>query len=133
MALLAMVLIWQVTPEPSVSPPLTTATPNATPSAPIQFGTDKVCELGDFASTLILGLMVIAIESVMRFAQEIREIIEQSSDTKISDLHVWLLGLEARAAIAIVAGNASVTADIIRERLVQVHDVTHLTVALRCM
>lgn len=64
-------------------------------------------------------------------AQEIRDIIERSGDTKITDLHVWQVGPEARAAIVSVVGNASVTADMIRERLVPVHEVTHLTVELR--
>ncbi|MCQ3031397.1 CDF family Co(II)/Ni(II) efflux transporter DmeF [Pseudomonas syringae] len=64
-------------------------------------------------------------------AQEIRDIIEQSGDTKITDLHVWQVGPEARAAIVSVIGNASVTADMIRERLAPVHEVTHLTVELR--
>lgn len=64
-------------------------------------------------------------------AQEIREIIEQSGDTKITDLHVWQVGPEARAAIVSVVGNASVTADMIRARLAPVHEVTHLTVELR--
>ncbi|UXZ96548.1 CDF family Co(II)/Ni(II) efflux transporter DmeF [Pseudomonas phytophila] len=64
-------------------------------------------------------------------AQEIREIIEQSGDTKITDLHVWQVGPEARAAIVSVVGNASVTADMIRALLAPVHEVTHLTVELR--
>lgn len=64
-------------------------------------------------------------------AQEIRDIIEQSGDTKITDLHVWQVGPEARAAIVSVVGNASVTADMIRARLAPVHEVTHLTVELR--
>lgn len=64
-------------------------------------------------------------------AQEIREILEQSGDTKITDLHVWQVGPEARAAIVSVLGNASVTAEMIRERLVPVHEVTHLTVEFR--
>lgn len=64
-------------------------------------------------------------------AQEIRDIIEQSGDTKITDLHVWQVGPEARAAIVSVVGSASVTSDMIRERLAPVHEVTHLTVELR--
>lgn len=64
-------------------------------------------------------------------AQEIRDIIEQSGDTKITDLHVWQVGPEARAAIVSVVGNASVNADMIRARLAPVHEVTHLTVELR--
>lgn len=64
-------------------------------------------------------------------AQEIRDIIEQSGDTKITDLHVWQVGPEARAAIVSVVCNASVTADMVRARLAPVHEVTHLTVEFR--
>ena len=55
-------------------------------------GTGKVVDFGSFASALIFGVVAIAIESVERFAQEIREIIEQSGDTKITDLPVWQVG-----------------------------------------
>lgn len=101
----------------------------------IQYGFDsgKAGDLGGFASALIFGLLAISIgiESVVHFAQEIREIIEQSGDTKIIDLRVWQLGPEARVAIVSVVGNASVTADVIRERLVALHEVTNLTLELR--
>ncbi|QLG92931.1 CDF family Co(II)/Ni(II) efflux transporter DmeF [Pseudomonas yamanorum] len=63
--------------------------------------------------------------------EEIREILEASGDAKITDLHVWRVGPQARAAIVSVLGDASITADTIRERLAPVHEVTHLTVEYR--
>jgi len=64
-------------------------------------------------------------------AEEIREILEATGDAKITDLHVWRVGPQARAAIVSVLGDASITADTIRERLAPVHEVTHLTVEYR--
>ncbi len=64
-------------------------------------------------------------------ADEIREILEASGGAKITDLHVWRVGPQARAAIVSVLGDASITADTIRERLAPVHEVTHLTVEYR--
>lgn len=48
-------------------------------STQYSFGTGKVGDLGGFASALILVLLAISIsiEPVVRFAQAIREIIEQ--------------------------------------------------------
>src|SRR3546814_5538215 len=40
-------------------------------------------------------------------ADEIREVVEASGDTKITDLHVWQVGPEARAAIVSENGRAS--------------------------
>lgn len=64
-------------------------------------------------------------------AEEIRAILEASGDAKITDLHVWRVGPQARAAIVSVLGDARLTADTIRERLAPVHEVTHLTVEYR--
>jgi cation diffusion facilitator family transporter len=61
-------------------------------------------------------------------AEEIREILETHGDAQITDLHVWQIGPEARAAIVSVRTDAGVTADTIRERLAPVHEVLHLTV-----
>ncbi|KOX98803.1 CDF family Co(II)/Ni(II) efflux transporter DmeF [Pseudomonas nunensis] len=64
-------------------------------------------------------------------AGEIRELLESSGDVTISDLHVWQVGPEARAAIVSVVTAASVSADAIRERLSSVHELSHLTVEHR--
>jgi cation diffusion facilitator family transporter len=64
-------------------------------------------------------------------AEEIRELVEQPGDATITDLHVWQVGPEARAAIVSVVGRAGVDAQVIRERLAEVHEVSHLTVEYR--
>ncbi|APA87392.1 CDF family Co(II)/Ni(II) efflux transporter DmeF [Paraburkholderia sprentiae WSM5005] len=61
-------------------------------------------------------------------AGEIREILGSHGDAEIADLHVWQIGPEARAAIVSVRTHGGVTAETIRARLAQVHEVTHLTV-----
>jgi cation diffusion facilitator family transporter len=64
-------------------------------------------------------------------AEEIRELVERHGDATITDLHVWRVGPEARAAIVSVIGQASANAESIRERLKPVHEVSHLTVEFR--
>lgn len=64
-------------------------------------------------------------------AAEIRELLETSDDVRISDLHVWQVGPQARAAIVSVVAAAGITAEAIRERLAPVHELSHLTVELR--
>ncbi|WP_223528881.1 CDF family Co(II)/Ni(II) efflux transporter DmeF [Pseudomonas sp. GL-R-19] len=63
-------------------------------------------------------------------ADEIRELLK-SDDVRISDLHVWQVGPQARAAIVSVVAAANVSADTIRERLAPVHELSHLTVEYR--
>jgi len=64
-------------------------------------------------------------------AAEIRELLETSDDVRLSDLHVWQVGPQARAAIVSVVAAAGVTAEAIRERLAPVHELSHLTIELR--
>ncbi|EJM17693.1 cation diffusion facilitator family transporter [Pseudomonas sp. GM18] len=64
-------------------------------------------------------------------AAEIRELLESTDDVRISDLHVWQVGPQARAAIVSVVAAASVSADAVRERLAPVHELSHLTVEYR--
>lgn len=64
-------------------------------------------------------------------AAEIRELLEASDDVRISDLHVWQVGPQSRAAIVSVVAAAGVTAEAIRERLAPVHELSHLTIELR--
>jgi len=64
-------------------------------------------------------------------AAEIRELLETSDDVRISDLHVWQVGPQSRAAIVSVVAVAGVTAEAIRERLAPVHELSHLTIELR--
>lgn len=62
-------------------------------------------------------------------ADEVRDLVETPGDAKITDLHVWRVGPEAHAAIVEVAGRVS--AATLRERLKPVHEIAHLTVAVR--
>ncbi|AFY19854.1 CDF family Co(II)/Ni(II) efflux transporter DmeF [Pseudomonas sp. UW4] len=64
-------------------------------------------------------------------AEEIRERVEKPGDATITDLHVWRVGPQAHAAIVSVLGEATASADSIRERLKPVHEVSHLTVEFR--
>lgn len=66
-------------------------------------------------------------------AAEIRELVEQPGDARITDLHVWRVGPEAHAAIVSVVGGATTDAEVIRERLKPVHEVSHLTVEFRAV
>lgn len=61
-------------------------------------------------------------------ADEVRELVEAPGDARITDLHVWRVGPEAHAAIVSVAAKPGLTGDMIRERLVPVHELRHLTV-----
>jgi cation diffusion facilitator family transporter len=64
-------------------------------------------------------------------AEEIKELVEKQGDATITDLHVWQVGPEARAAIVSVTSMAGITTQIIRDRLAPVHEVVHLTVELQ--
>ncbi|HWT69281.1 MAG TPA: CDF family Co(II)/Ni(II) efflux transporter DmeF [Pseudomonas sp.] len=64
-------------------------------------------------------------------AEEIRELLGQSAQFNITDLHVWRVGPQARAAIVSVQGSAQWSADDVRSALKPVHEVTHLTVEYR--
>jgi cation diffusion facilitator family transporter len=60
---------------------------------------------------------------------EVRELVETPGDAKITDLHVWRIGPDAHAAIVEVAGPVSPA--LLRDRLKPVHEIAHLTVAVR--
>ena len=58
-------------------------------------------------------------------AEEMRELLEGPGGGRILDLHVWKVGPQAHAAIVSVAG---LPAQAVRERLLPVHELRHLTV-----
>ena len=63
-------------------------------------------------------------------AEEIRDALKSCAGTIITDLHVWQIGPQARAAIVSVKGAAGVTASDIRARLASIDDIRHLTVEI---
>lgn len=56
---------------------------------------------------------------------EVREQVEGSGDSSVTDLHIWRIGPGAYAAIVSVIGADQAT---IRARLAPVHEIAHLTV-----
>ena len=60
---------------------------------------------------------------------EVREQVEGPGDARITDLHIWQIGPGAHAVIVSVAGTADREA--IRERLVPVHELAHVTIETR--
>ena len=62
-----------------------------------------------------------------QLAGEIRQSVEAAGDARITDLHVWQVGPQARAAIVSVVAAAGVSAETIRQRLAPVHELSHLT------
>lgn len=64
-------------------------------------------------------------------AEEIRELVEEGGEARITDLHVWRVGPGVCAAIVSVLGNATHDAESIRRRLAPVHEVSHLTIEYR--
>ncbi len=64
-------------------------------------------------------------------AEEIREVVEAVGGVQITDLHVWKVGPNARAAIVSVLAKVDVSVEAIRERLSVVHEVSHLTLEYR--
>ena len=60
---------------------------------------------------------------------EVREQVEGPGDARITDLHIWRIGPGAHAAIVSVAGAADREA--IRERLLPVHELAHVTIETR--
>jgi len=64
-------------------------------------------------------------------AEEIRDLLDQTGKLNITDLHVWRVGPDARAAIVSVYGSSEMSAADVRAALEPVHEVTHLTVEYR--
>jgi cation diffusion facilitator family transporter len=60
-------------------------------------------------------------------AEEVRELLAEGG-VRITDLHVWRVGPEARAAIVSVVG---ADAESVRARLAPVHELAHLTMECR--
>ncbi|GAA0727798.1 CDF family Co(II)/Ni(II) efflux transporter DmeF [Sphingomonas japonica] len=62
-------------------------------------------------------------------AADVRSRVEASGDARVEDLHIWRIGPQAQAAMLTVAGTA--TAAQLRERLVTIAAIKHLTIERR--
>ena len=86
--------------------------------------------IGSWSWTLLRDTSAILLDTAdNHVADEVRELVEAPGDAKVTDLHVWRVGPEAHAAIVEVASQVSV--DTLRNRLKPVHEIAHLTVAVR--
>lgn len=86
--------------------------------------------IGSWSWTLMRDTAAVLLDTAdQHVADEVRELVEAAGDAKVTDLHVWRVGPEAHAAIVEVAGQVSTEA--LRDRLKPVHEIAHLTVALR--
>jgi cation diffusion facilitator family transporter len=86
--------------------------------------------IGRWSWTLMRDTAAVLLDTAdTHVADEVRELVEAPGDAKITDLHVWRVGPEAHAAIVEVASRVSAAA--LRDRLKSVHEIAHLTVAVR--
>lgn len=68
-------------------------------------------------------------ETDPKVAEEVRALVEGPGDATINDLHVWRVGPEHHAAIVDVTSETC--CETLRARLAPVHEIAHLTVAVR--
>jgi cation diffusion facilitator family transporter len=86
--------------------------------------------IGSWSWTLMRDTAAVLLDTADNYvADEIRELVEAPGDAKVTDLHVWRVGPEAHAAIVEVASQVSVGT--LRDRLKSVHEIGHLTLAVR--
>lgn len=86
--------------------------------------------IGSWSWTLMRDTAAVLLDTAdSHVADEVRELVEAPGDAQVTDLHVWRVGPGAHAAIVEVASDASVGA--LRDRLKPVHEIAHLTVAVR--
>ena len=86
--------------------------------------------IGSWSWTLMRDTAAVLLDTVdNHVADEVRELVEAPGDATVTDLHVWRVGPEAHAAIVEVASKVSV--EKLRDRLKPVHEIGHLTLAVR--
>lgn len=59
--------------------------------------------------------------------ERVRDLLEQGS-TRVADLHVWRVGLDAYACIATVVTGDALSAEALKSRLAQVREIRHITI-----
>ena len=62
---------------------------------------------------------------------EIREVVEQAGQTRITDLHVWRVGKKVYScAMTVVTRDAGLNPDVLRERLAVHEEIVHSTIEI---
>lgn len=86
--------------------------------------------IAHWAMTLMRDTAAVLLdETDHKVAEEVRALVEGPGDATINDLHVWRVGPEHHAAIVDVSSNTC--CETLRARLAPVHEIAHLTVAVR--
>jgi Co/Zn/Cd efflux system component len=63
--------------------------------------------------------------------QEVREAVETSALTRVTDLHVWRVGKQVfSCALTVVTQEPELTATMVRERLAVHEDIVHSTIEI---
>jgi cation diffusion facilitator family transporter len=93
-----------------------------------------------WAKNLIIetGAVLLDREMDHPVVEEIREVVEtgpDAGDTRVTDLHVWRVGKRTYScALSVVTHDATLTADRVRELLVQHEEIAHSTIEIhQCM
>jgi len=72
-------------------------------------------------------------EDTASLANRVRRLIEDGTEERVVHLHVWRVGLTAYACIVTVVSPENISADMLKAKLAQVHEIKHLTVEVnRC-
>ena len=88
--------------------------------------------IGRWSWTLMRDTAAVLLDTTdTHVAEEVQELVEGPGDARLVDLHVWRIGPEAHAGIVSVVAQAGIDADTIRQRLLPVHELAHLTIELR--
>ena len=92
--------------------------------------------VGIWAKSLIVDTSKVLLDREMDHpvVDEIRQVIEdapETTDEKITDLHVWRVGKgKYSCAMAVVTGNLALTPDMIRQRLSVHEEIVHSTIEI---
>jgi cation diffusion facilitator family transporter len=74
------------------------------------------------------GRVLLDAEDTGPLVDRVRRLLEASPQTRVADLHVWRVGMNAYACIATVVTHADTSADEFKALLAQVPEIRHVTV-----
>ncbi len=74
------------------------------------------------------GRVLLDAEDTGALMNRVRHLIEQHTDQRVTDLHVWRVGIGVYACIVTVVARARVSAEEIKTQLAQIREIRHVTV-----
>ena len=75
------------------------------------------------------GRVLLDAEDTGPLTERVRALLEEGG-SRVADLHVWRVGLEAYACIATVVTHEPLSADSLKARLAQVQEIRHVTIEI---